>query len=151
MRLEGEREFSASRALVWEVLNDPARLARAMPGVESFNVQDDRHWRANVRIPLGLGGLRMSVDFEKTEERPPELATLHANGNGVGAVMNMDTAFHLYENGDGTRMHWEADVNILGPIASMGGRVLQPVVNQQVASVLEALEQQIAEEAAGLR
>src|SRR2546423_1138350 len=117
MNLKGEREFSAPRAVVWEALNDPARLARAMPGVESFDVQDERRWRANVRIPLGLGGLRMSVDFEKTEEREPELAKLHAKGNGVGAVMNMDTAFHLGENGDGTRMRWEADVHILGPIA----------------------------------
>ena len=72
MKVEGERQFSASRATVWEVLNDPARMAKTMPGVESFDVQDDRHWRAHVKIPLGMGGLRMSVDFEKTEEREPE-------------------------------------------------------------------------------
>ena len=45
-----------------------------MPGVEGFEVQDDRHWRAKVKIPLGLGGLRMTIDFEKLEEREPEFA-----------------------------------------------------------------------------
>ena len=41
------------------VLNAPESMAKLMPGVESFDVQDDTHWRANVKIPLGLGGLRM--------------------------------------------------------------------------------------------
>jgi carbon monoxide dehydrogenase subunit G len=149
VKVEGEREFAAPLQTVWEVLNDPSKMAKTMPGVESFDIQDDRHWRANVKIPLGLGGMRMSVDFEKTEEREPEFAKLHAKGNGVGAIMNMDTAFHLSEGGAGTQMKWEADVHILGPVASMGQRVLQPIVNQQVGNVLSALDVQVQEAAGG--
>jgi uncharacterized protein len=148
VKVSGERDFQAPRATVWQVLNDPLRMAKTMPGVESFDVQDDKRWRAHVKIPLGLGGLRMSIDFEKTEEREPDFAKLHAKGNGVGAIMNMDTSFHLSEAGNGTHMQWEADVHILGPVASMGQRVLQPIVNQQVSQVLSALDQQV-QEAAG--
>ena len=149
MKVSGERRFEAPMATVWEVLNDPARMAKTMPGVESFDVADQRHWKAHVKIPLGLGGLRMSVSFEKTEEREPEFAKLHAKGNGVGAIMNMDTAFHLSEaDGGGTAMKWEADVRIAGPVGSMGQRVLQPIVNQQVSHVLTALDEQV-QEAAG--
>jgi len=148
MKVEGERELAAPRGTVWQVLNDPSQMAKTMPGVESFDIKDDRHWRANVKIPLGLGGLKMSIDFEKTEEREPEYAKLHAKGNGVGAIMNMDTAFHLTEAGEKTHMKWEADVHILGPVASMGQRVIQPIVNQQVSGVLTALEKQVQEAAA---
>jgi carbon monoxide dehydrogenase subunit G len=59
MKVSGERQFEAPRATVWEVLNDPAQMAKMMPGVESFDIQDDRAWRAHVKYPLGLGGLRM--------------------------------------------------------------------------------------------
>jgi uncharacterized protein len=149
MKVSGERDFQAPRQTVWEVLNDPSQMAKTMPGVESFDIQDDRHWRAHVKIPLGLGGLRMSIDFEKTEEREPEFAKLHAKGNGVGAVMNMDTSFELSEAGEATHMKWEADVHLLGPVASMGQRVLQPIVKQQVTQVLGALEQQVQEAKAG--
>ena len=150
MRLTGERRFEAPRETVWRVLNDPASMAKTMPGVESFDVTDDRHWRANVKVPLGLGGLRLSVSFEKLEEREPEFAKLHAKGNGVGAIMNMETAFDLSEADGGTAMRWQADVRIAGPVGSMGQRVLQPIVNQQVAHVLSALERQV-QEAAGAR
>ena len=147
MNLEGTRSFAAPRETVWEVLNSPEQMANLMPGVVSFDVKDDAHWRANVKIPLGLGVLPMSIDFTKTEERKPEFAKLHAQGNGVGAIMNMDTTFTLSDNGGGTDMKWEAEVRIAGPVGSMGQRVLQPIVNQQVNNVLTALDRQVMEAA----
>ena len=38
MKVEGERTFAAPRETVWGVLNDPAQMAKLMPGVESFDV-----------------------------------------------------------------------------------------------------------------
>ena len=149
MKLEGTKELSAPRDVVWSVLNDPEQMAGLMPGVEGFEIKDDKNWQAKVKIPLGLGGLRMTVDFEKVEEREPEFASLRAKGNGVGAIMNMQTNFHLSEAGEGTSMRWEADVKIAGPVGSMGQRVLQPIVNQQVGNVLKALDQRVSEVAGG--
>ena len=143
MKVEGTRSFQARRETVWAVMNDPGAMAKTMPGVESFDVQDDRHWSAKVKIPLGLGGLKMSINFEKLEEREPEYARMHAKGTGVGALMNLETQFHLAETGASTEMRWEADVRIAGPVGSMGQRVLQPIVNQQVKNVLAALEEQV--------
>ena len=148
MKVEGERTFAAPRAVVWRVLNDPAEMAKVMPGVEGFDVHDDTHWTARVVVPLGLGGLRMKIDFEKKEQREPEFAALDAKGKGVGALMNMTTQFNLAEEGESTSMRWEADVKIAGPVGSMGQRVLQPIVNQQVKNVLNALDEQVRAAAA---
>jgi len=144
MNVSGERTFAAPRETVWAVLNDPASMAKTMPGVESFDIHDDRRWTANVKIPLGLGGLKMKIDMEKVEERPPEFARLAAKGTGVGAMMSMETSFTLSDaDGGQTAMAWSADVKIAGPVGSMGQRVLQPIVNQQVQSVLNALDAQV--------
>jgi uncharacterized protein len=143
MRAEGEREFAVRREIVWQVLNDPSKMAELMPGVQSFDIKDERNWVANVKIPLGLGSLAMTIDFEKTEERAPEYSSLHAKGNGVGAMLNMQTSFTLEEHGDSTRMLWAADVSIAGPVGAMGQRVLQPIVKQQVNHVLAALDKQV--------
>ena len=149
MKVAGERGFEASREAVWRVLNDPEAMAATIPGVESFDVHDDRHWRANVKIPLGLGMLGLTMEMEKTEEREPEFASLAIKGNGVGAILSMTTAFNLADDAGGTKMDWEADVRIAGPVGSMGQRVLQPIVNQQVQHVLAALDEQVRKAAAG--
>jgi carbon monoxide dehydrogenase subunit G len=144
VKVAGERGFEAPREAVWRVLNDPAAMAATMPGVESFDVHDDRHWRANVKIPLGLGGLKMSIEFEKLEERLHEHAKLHAKGTGVGALLRMTTSFDLADaDAGGTSMKWAADVSVAGQVGAMGQRVLQPIVNQQVGQVLAALERQV--------
>ena len=101
MNVSGERTFAAPRAILWKVMNDPESMAKTMPGVESFDVHDDRRWTANVKIPLGLGGLKMKVDMEKVEEREPEFAKMAIKGQGVGAMMNMVTSFKLGDVPDG--------------------------------------------------
>ncbi len=144
MNVSGERTFAAPRATVWQVLNDPSAMAQTMPGVESFEVHDPTRWTANVKIPLGLGGLKMKVDMEKVEERELEHAKLAIKGTGVGAMMSMETTFQLGDAPEGgTKMDWAADVRIAGPVGSMGQRVLQPIVNQQVQHVLGALDKQV--------
>jgi uncharacterized protein len=145
VKVEGVKEFNAPAQVVWDVLMDPSRISQLLPGVEGFEVQDDRHWSANVKVPLGMGGLKLKFNFEKADERPIEYAKLNARGQGVGAIVGMDTEFHLDPEGDRTRMRWVADIHVAGPIGSMGQRVFQPIVNQQVSNVLNALEGQIEE------
>ena len=149
MIVSGTKELSASRETVWGVISEPSEMAKLMPGVESFEITDERHWTAKVKVPLGLGGLKMTMNFEKLEERPPEFSSMRAKGQGVGALMDMTTSFTLSEAGEGTSMAWEADVKIAGPVGAMGQRVLQPIVNQQVSQVLEALEKRVSDAARG--
>ena len=150
MNVSGVRVFAAPRQAVWDVLNDPASMAKTMPGVESFDVHDAERWTANVKIPLGLGGLKMKIDMTKTEERPPEFARLKIKGTGVGAMLSMETSFELSDTPDGgTSMKWAADVKLAGPVGSMGQRVLQPIVNQQVENVLSALDREVQAAVAG--
>jgi uncharacterized protein len=150
--VSGDKIFAAPRSAVWNVLNDPESMAKTMPGVESFDVHDPTHWTANVKIPLGLGGLRMKIDMDKVEEREPEYAKLAIQGKGVGAMLRMDTQFELSDTPEGgTAMHWTADVRIAGPVGSMGQRVLQPIVNQQVSHVLTALDREVQAAAADPR
>ena len=143
--VEGAREFDAPVDVVWDVLMDPERMAKLLPGVESFEVEDENHWSAAVKVPLGMGGLKLRFKFEQVDKRPKEYAKLSAKGQGVGAVVGMSTEFHLEPDGERTAMRWEADVRISGPIGSMGQRVFQPIVNQQVTNVLEALAAQVAD------
>jgi uncharacterized protein len=149
--VSGTKELAASREVVWSVINEPSEMAKLMPGVESFEVKDERHWTARVKVPLGLGGLKMTMNFERLEERAPEFASMRAKGQGVGALMDMQTSFTLSEKEGGTSMAWEADVKIAGPVGAMGQRVLQPIVHQQVAQVLVALEKRVTEAAGSTR
>jgi carbon monoxide dehydrogenase subunit G len=143
VKIEGSKEFDASRERVWAIISDPAGMAGLMPGVDDFEVIDDTHWRAKVKVPLGLGGIKMAMEFEQLEERPLEFSSMRGKGKGMGAMLDMTTSFTLSGEGDHTHMAWEADVSLAGVLASMGQRVLQPMINQQVEGIMAALEKQL--------
>ena len=145
MKVEGTKAFDAPPELVWEVLMDPERMAKLLPGVESFEIHDSDHWTAAVKVSLGMGSLKLKFAFEQVEKRPIDYAKLSAKGQGVGAIVNMQTEFRLAREGERTTMQWTADVRVAGPVGSMGQRVFQPIVNQQVPAVLDALEGQVAQ------
>ena len=88
-------------------------------------------------------GIKMTMDFEQLEERPLEFSSMRGKGKGMGAMMDMTTSFTLSGEGDHTHMAWEADVSLAGVLASMGQRVLQPIINQQVEGIMTALEKQL--------
>ena len=114
MKVEGTKEFDAPAQLVWDVLNDPSKMAKLLPGVESFEIQDDRHWKASVKIPLGMGGLKLNFSFEKLEERPIEYAKLASKGQGVGAIVAMETEFNLKPDGAAKMVKQRRDLQHIG-------------------------------------
>jgi uncharacterized protein len=148
VKLQGVRKFGVPRDVVWEVIDDPARMAQVLPGVESFEIEDENHWSAVVKVPLGMGALQLRFKLEKLDARPLEHAKLRADGTGVGALVRMETAFDLERAGETTVMRWQADFQIAGKVGSVGQRVLQPIVHGQVENVMKALDQQVAEAAA---
>ena len=145
MKVEGTKELSGAARGRLERDQRPGADGVADAGSGELRGPGRAPLAAKVKVPLGLGGLRMAIDFEKLEERPLEFASMKAKGNGVGALMNMTTSFTLSGEGESTSMVWEADVRIAGPVGSMGQRVLQPIVNQQVGLVLAALEKRVGE------
>jgi carbon monoxide dehydrogenase subunit G len=126
-------------------LNDPERLARFVPGVERVEIVDEGHWIVRTRIPLGLTSLRVAMQFERREERPPEHASLRGDGRGLGGSISLETSFDLGEDGTGgTEMRYVLELSLGGAVASLGARVLQPVFQLQVDHVLKALDRELA-------
>jgi carbon monoxide dehydrogenase subunit G len=143
MHVEGTREFDASPEIVWLVLNDPKRLSAALPAVEDVEIDDEDHWHAAVRLPVGPKAIGLKLRFERVVARRPEHAQLRARGKSFGASLGIDTSFRLSPAGDGTTMAWEADIELGGLLGRMGSHVLQPLVNHQVGSVMGALVRQV--------
>jgi uncharacterized protein len=142
MRVEGTREFEAPRERVWAVICDPAELVKLMGGAEEFEVVDATHWRAKVRVPVGPG-LKLTMNFEQLEQRPPEFASMRGKGKTFGAGLEMTTSYTLGADGERTQMAWQADVSLSGMLSAMGESTLKPIVSQQVEGIMSALAQRL--------
>jgi carbon monoxide dehydrogenase subunit G len=136
----GTREFAAARERVWELLVDPHVLADFLPGVESLEVTNPRHWSAAIRLPMSRVSLPLA--FELVEQARPEHALLKAHGRRFGASVDVRTAFDLTEAAGRTAMVWSADID-LGGMLNRLAPAIEPVAERQAAKFLDDLERRL--------
>ena len=83
-KAEGTRRFeSAPAELVWDILDQPDRIAQLIPAVESIDIKDESHWTAKVKVPLKRGA-PLLLECEKSDQRRPDHGRLGCAARAAG-------------------------------------------------------------------
>lgn len=128
MKLNGQRSIPRSQQIVWDALNDPAILARAIPGCEKLERTGTDEFHMEMLAVVGPVRARFKATLAMSEVEPPRSYVLTFNGNGgVAGFGNGSARVELQEQGDGTLMQYEASAQVGGKIAQVGARLVQGV------------------------
>jgi hypothetical protein len=125
MKLGGSYDVPASRQQVWDAFQDPARLKQAIPGCEKLESVGPDEYKATMKV--GVGGVKGTFEgkVRLTDKKPPESYKMAVEGSGGPGFLRGDTLITLSDaEGGGTRVAYDADVQVGGLIASVGQRML---------------------------
>lgn len=145
MKIEGDYEFDAPRAAVYEALLDPAVLAKALPGTERLERVEEGLYRGRMKVavgPVSAGGYDVTVRIVDPE--PPQRYGMEIDGRGGLGFARGTARVELSEAGPGrTRMTYVSDLQIGGKVAGIGQRLIDNVAKTMTARGLEALGAEI--------
>lgn len=129
MLLKGDVTIRAPRKQVWDFLTDPNQIGQCVPGVEKIEIiEPNKKYRGVVSIGLGSVKARFNGDVDVLELDEPNRAKLKAHGTATGTVADLLSEMSLSDGADGsTVVHWTADVNVSGQLASLASRLMLPV------------------------
>ncbi|HUZ77787.1 MAG TPA: carbon monoxide dehydrogenase subunit G [Chloroflexota bacterium] len=147
MKLDGTYTFNAPRKRVWETLQNPESLRRAIPGVESFEQTGADEYQAKMKI--GVGAIKGSYHgkIRVFDQQEPEHYKLSVDASGTPGFVRGEGTFELVEDGaDKTIINWSADAQVGGLVASVGQRMLGGVAKMTVNQLWKSMETQIAEQ-----
>ncbi|WP_053959423.1 CoxG family protein [Sulfobacillus thermosulfidooxidans] len=141
---QGVVVMDAPRNVVWDFVQDPDAIGRCMPDVIEYEVLDERHLHAKVRV--GVGPIRAVFDMNAKIELLPEpyKACLDAQGGGMGSGFHLLSTMHIAQEQDHVSLNWVAEVSVSGPLATLGGRLLDNQVKKITEQVFENIRQGIA-------
>ncbi len=125
MRLDGTKILALPRDEVWRALNDPAFLARTVPGCSK--VEEKAAGALAMALTASVGPIRVSFDIEleRLEVRAPESYLLQGSGSGgVAGSATGRVRVRLQEVPGGTQLTYEAETEITGRIAQLGARLI---------------------------
>jgi carbon monoxide dehydrogenase subunit G len=132
MRFSGTERIPAARERVWQFLTDPQAVAQCVPDVESLEVVDPAHFKAQVKAGIGPVRGKFGFDVAWQELTAPSRARMTARGKTGGSAVTVDSTMDLAAAGDGeTDLAWSADVVVHGMIASVGARLLDGFARKQ--------------------
>ncbi|NOT03172.1 MAG: carbon monoxide dehydrogenase subunit G [Anaerolineales bacterium] len=136
MLLKGDVTINAPRKQVWDFLTDPNQIGQCLPGVEKIEtIEEFKKYRGVVSIGLGSVKARFSGDVEILELDEPNRAKLKAHGTATGSAADAVSEMSLSDGPDNsTLVHWTADINVSGQLASLVSRLMIPV-SQKLAGV----------------
>ena len=154
----------------WLILSDPVAIAEVVPGckfiapadevsdvasytppdlatfpdatpeeVEARAFQPGRDYVAVLQV--GVGSIKPTFETTVTiDER--EYAVMRASGEGQGgdSAFSMDSRMEMAETRNGVEIDWDADVDISGRLAQLGGTVLNPVADRLVTKFFDQME-----------
>ena len=148
MKIEvASHAFSHPRERIWQLLFDPAVLARLLPGVEKFEATGPDTYA--VVVALGVGPVRGTYTgkVQLTDLRPPESYRLVGEAKGGPGFAKGSATMTLLAEGEGTRIVAKGDAQIGGAIATVGQRMMEGVAKSMANEFFQSLDRELAGQA----
>ena len=145
MIVAGEFLFAGPRETVWELLHDPEVLKKAMPGAKTLTRTAEHAYEGVIRIgvgPVTAAEWRLSVSLG--DRVPHDSYSMQVESKGPIGFTRGSARVELLSEPGGTRMRYQADLQIGGKVAAVGQRLLDQVAKLLTRQGLEALSRELA-------
>ena len=145
MILTGTFTFEGPRTRVWEILQDPEVLAKALPGTKTLTRAGEDRYQGVMKVSVGpVNAAEFAIDVELKDKVFPQSFSMQIDGKGnVGFTKGTATVVLEEQPGPLTVMTYNSDVQIGGRIAVVGGRLLESVGKMMAKQALEALNAEL--------
>ena len=145
MILTGTFTFNGPRTAVWDLLQDPAVLAKALPGTKTLTKTAEDRYQGVMKVSVGpMTAAEFAVNVELKDKVAPEKFSMHIDGKGaVGFTKGTATIALQEEPGPVTVMQYSSDVQVGGKIAAVGQRLLESVGKMMTKQALDALNKEL--------
>lgn len=143
----GQEKVQAPPAAVWAFVQDPERVARCLPDVQDVQVTGPNQMVATVNIGVGMVRGKFKFDIQVQPDEAAQRVNVVVKGGGLGSVVDMTAGANIVDNGDGTTtLDWNGDADMRGPIASVGGRMLDPQAQKLIQKTFQNMSAMVGEE-----
>jgi carbon monoxide dehydrogenase subunit G len=148
MKVSGSYTVPAPRERAYALLQDPAVLAKCMPGCESLDKIGEDEYAMRMKMLLGSMSGLFEGKVKISDAHPPLSFRLMVTGAGKIGFMKGEGVLTLAPIEDKTTVQYEGDVQVGGTIAVVGQRLIDTTAKMLIKRFFETLSREAATTAA---
>ncbi len=132
MKIEGSADIPAPREKVWAAFLDPDILAQALPGCEKLEAIGPNEYKATMKV--GVAAIKGTFEgkVKLSDLEPPNRYRMAVEGSGGPGFVRGEAGMQMSDVDGGTKVSYDADVQVGGLIASVGQRMLGGVTKMML-------------------
>ena len=143
MKIEGAYHLTANRQAVWDLLNDPIRLAKVLPGAEKLEPDGPDRYKVTVKFGVAAISGKYAGSVELAEKNPPSSLKMRVDGKGLPGFMKGEGVINLSENGATTEVQYSGEAQVGGVIASVGQRMIEAAAKKIIHQFFESAQKEL--------
>ena len=124
MKLSGSYQIKLEKQKVWEALNNPEILKKAIPGCEEFIKKSDTKFTATAKNKIGPFNASFTGDIELKDIDAPNSYKITGSGNSPVGFASGEANVKLEEKEGTTELIYSVEANVGGKIAQVGSRLI---------------------------
>jgi len=143
--VEGAFTFEGPREAVWDLLQNPDVLVKALPGAKRLVRSGEDRYEGVMRVGVGpVTAAEFAVAVAVRDKVPPQRYALDVDSKGAVGFTRGTARVELEALADGrTRLKYTAELQVGGKIAGLGQRLLDQAAKLMTRQGLEALNQEL--------
>ena len=124
MKLSGSYQIKLEKQKVWEALNNPEILKKAIPGCEKFIKKSDTEFTATAKNKIGPFNASFTGDIELKDIDAPNSYKISGSGNSPVGFASGEADVKLEDINGKTNLIYTVEANVGGKIAQVGSRLI---------------------------
>ena len=124
MKLSGSYQIKLEKQKVWEALNNPEILKKAIPGCEEFIKKSDTEFTATAKNKIGPFNASFTGDIELKNIDAPNSYKIIGSGNSPVGFASGEADVKLEDINGETNLIYTVEANVGGKIAQVGSRLI---------------------------
>ena len=92
MKVQGTVQLPGSREQVWDLLTDPTKLAKLLPGCEKLEPDGPDRYKVAIKFALAAISGKYAGSVELSEKKPHESLRMVLEGKGTPGFMQIGRA-----------------------------------------------------------
>jgi len=124
MKLSGSYQIKLEKQKVWEALNNPEILKKAIPGCEEFIKKSDTEFTATAKNKIGPFNASFTGDIELKDIDAPNSYKISGSGNSPVGFASGEADVKLEDINGETNLIYSVEANVGGKIAQVGSRLI---------------------------
>ena len=124
MKLSGSYQIKLEKQKVWEALNNPEILKKAIPGCEEFIKKSDTEFTATAKNKIGPFNASFTGEIELKDINAPNSYKISGSGNSPVGFASGEADVKLEDINGETNLIYTVEANVGGKIAQVGSRLI---------------------------